>query len=68
MLTMVEAKLESMELPFANSAALEATTQRCSALAHSLQLTSMYVARGHHAGLERACGPINAVATLFQRS
>jgi hypothetical protein len=62
---MVEAKLESMELPFANSTVLEATTQRCSALAYSLQLTSMYVARGHHAGHERACGPINAVATLF---
>ncbi len=68
MLTMVEAKLESMELPFANLAALEATTQRCSAPTHSLQLTSMYVASGHHAGLERAYGPINAVATLFQRS
>ena len=42
MLTIVEAKLKSMELPFANSTALETTTQGCSAPAHSLQLTSMY--------------------------
>jgi hypothetical protein len=68
MLIIVEAKLESIELLFVNSAALEAITQRCSALAYSLQLTSMYVARRHHAGLERAYGPINVVATLFQRS
>ena len=54
MLIMVEVKLESIELPFANPTALEATTQRCLAPAYSLQLTAMYVARGHHAGLERA--------------
>ena len=54
MLTIVEVKLKSVELLFANSTVLETIIQGYSVPARSLQLTSMYIARRHHAGLERA--------------
>jgi hypothetical protein len=54
MLTIVEVKLKSVELLFANSTVLETIIQGYLALACSLQLTSMYVARRYYARLKRA--------------
>ena len=68
MLEVIEAKLKSMELPFAESTALETTRQRCSTPRRYLQLTSMYSACRHPARIEIASGLVGAVATFFQSS
>ena len=54
MLIIVEVKLKSIELLFANSTALKTIIQEYLALACSLQLTSIYVVRRHYTRLERA--------------
>lgn len=65
---MTGAKLESMGLPLAESTALEAAKQWCSAPAQYLQLVSMDFACGHHAGHWGIYGLVGTVSTFFQSS